>query len=126
MLGSATLMAFIPVTDMVEARRFYETTLGLPVLEETPFALVVDAHGTKVRITPVPDLRPQPFTVAGWEVDDIGATVAELVSRGVEFNRYAGMEQEVDGVWVSPNGDRVAWFGDPDANTLSLTQFARG
>jgi catechol 2,3-dioxygenase-like lactoylglutathione lyase family enzyme len=123
MLGSATLMAFIPVTDMVEARRFYETTLGLPVTDETPFALVVDAHGTKVRITPVPDLRPQPFTIAGWVVPDIGATVAGLVSRGVEFNRYAGMEQGIDGVWVSPNGDRVAWFGDPDGNTLSLTQF---
>jgi catechol 2,3-dioxygenase-like lactoylglutathione lyase family enzyme len=126
MLGSAPLMAFIPVTDIGAARGFYESTLGLRVLDESPFALVVDANGTKVRITPVPDLRPQPFTIAGWEVADIGTTVEELTALGVVFNRYDGMDQRSNGVWASPSGDLVAWFVDPDGNTLSLTQFAPG
>jgi catechol 2,3-dioxygenase-like lactoylglutathione lyase family enzyme len=125
MLGSAPLMAFVPVTDIAAARTFYESILGLRVLDESPFALVVDANGTKVRITPVPDLRPQPFTIAGWEVADIGATVEELAALGVVFNRYDGMRQRANGIWASPNGDLVAWFADPDGNTLSLTQFAR-
>ena len=117
-------MAFIPVTDGARARAFYETTLGLPVIEESPFALVVDANGTTVRITPVPDLRPQPFTIAGWEVADIDETIEKLVARGVKFNRYDGMKQAANGVWTSPSGGLVAWFVDPDGNTLSLTQFA--
>jgi catechol 2,3-dioxygenase-like lactoylglutathione lyase family enzyme len=122
-LGSARLMSFIPVTDIARSRTFYETTLGLSVVDDGPFALVVDANGTMVRITPVPDLQPQPFTIAGWQVGDIEATVDELVARGVTFNRYEGMEQAANGIWASPSGDLVAWFVDPDGNTLSLTQF---
>ena len=61
-------MAFIPVTDVATARSFYESTLGLSMIDDSPFALVVDANGTKVRITPVPDLGPHPFTILGWEV----------------------------------------------------------
>jgi catechol 2,3-dioxygenase-like lactoylglutathione lyase family enzyme len=47
----------------------------------------------------------------------------ELAARGVTFTRYEGMDQDGDGVWTAPGGDRVAWFTDPDGNTLSLTQF---
>ena len=36
------------------------------------------------------------------------------------------MAQDDSGVWTTPNGDRVAWFKDPDGNTLSLTQSAPG
>jgi catechol 2,3-dioxygenase-like lactoylglutathione lyase family enzyme len=124
MLGNAPVMVFIAVTDIGMAREFYESTLGLSVVEESPFALVVDANGTKLRITPVPELQPQPFTVAGWEVPDIEATVGALAARGVRFNRYDSMDQGPNGVWASPNGDLVAWFVDPDGNTLSLTTFA--
>ena len=123
-LGTSSLIAFIPVSDAGAARAFYESTLGLTVVDDSPFALVVDAHGTEIRVTPVPDLRPQPFTIVGWQVDDIEATVATLTDRGVAFNRYDGMEQTDAGIWRSPSGDRVAWFADPDGNTLSLTQLA--
>jgi hypothetical protein len=30
------------------------------------------------------------------------------------------MDQDEDGVWTAPNGAQVAWFKDPDGNTLSL------
>jgi predicted enzyme related to lactoylglutathione lyase len=33
------------------------------------------------------------------------------------------LDQDGHGVWATPGGDRVAWFTDPDGNTLSLTQF---
>ncbi len=54
---------------------------------------------------------------------DIAATVAALTAKGVRFNRYPGMDQDAGGIWTAPSGDRVAWFTDPDGNTLSLTQF---
>ena len=57
-------------------------------------------------------------------MDDIAATVRDLSAKGVSFTRYDGMGQDETGVWTTPGGDKVAWFTDPDGNTLSLTQFA--
>jgi hypothetical protein len=78
-----------------------------------------------VRLTKVENHQPQPFTIAGWAVADIGATIDDLVGRGVRFIRYEQMDQDHRGVWTTPAGDQVAWFKDPDGNTLSLTQFAQ-
>jgi catechol 2,3-dioxygenase-like lactoylglutathione lyase family enzyme len=123
-LAQAGYIGFIPVRDPAEARRFYGQVLGLPIVEDTPFAVVVDASGTPLRLTPVPDFVVQPFTIAGWAVPDIASAVAALIDRGVQFNRYDGIEQDELGIWTAPGGDRVAWFGDPDGNVLSLTTFA--
>ena len=49
-------------------------------------------------------------------------TIAELRSRGVEPLRYEGLEQDEGGAWTAPGGSRIAWFADPDGNTLSLQQ----
>jgi len=124
-LGDAPVMAFIPVRDLAAARAFYGGTLGLPVTDENPFAVVLNAGGTVLRLIEVADLRPQPFTVAGWVVPDIVAAVDALAGRGVTFIRYEGMDhQDERGIWTTPGGDRVAWFKDPDGNTLSLTSFS--
>ena len=123
-LADTPFIGFIPVRDLAAARAFYEGTLGLRVVDDTPFALVLDAGGTMLRVTPVPGLAARDFTVAGWNVPDIGATVRALVSRRVRFARYDGMTQDELGIWTAPSGDQVAWFTDPDGNNLSLTTFA--
>lgn len=125
MLGRAPFVAFIPVRDLVVARRFYEETLGLRVTGETRYAIVLTAGGTRVRLTQVDDLHSQPFTIAGWEVPDIAAAVGAPAARGIAFVRDDGMSQDADGVCVTPGGDFVAWFMDPDGNTLSLTSSRR-
>ena len=51
------------------------------------------------------------------------AAVRELTGAGVSFLRYDGLNQDAQGVWTTPGGDKVAWFHDPDGNVLSLTQF---
>jgi catechol 2,3-dioxygenase-like lactoylglutathione lyase family enzyme len=122
MLGSSDLVAFVATTDLDRARAFYAGTLGLSVVEESPFACVFDAHGTTLRVTPVGEIRAAPYTVLGWTVDDIAATVKALGVAGVSFERFAGMDQDDRGVWTTPNGARVAWFTDPDGNVLSVTQ----
>jgi predicted enzyme related to lactoylglutathione lyase len=66
------------------------------------------------------ELSPQPFTIFGWQVDDLDATLAALAERGIEFLRYDGMGQDDRGVWTAPGGTRIAWFNDPDGNNLSL------
>ena len=123
MLTSAPAIAFVPSTDLDRSRRFFADVLGLPVVELTAFALVLRAGPTMLRVTKVDDLRVQPFTVFGWQVSDIDGAVADLTGRGVTFLRYDGLAQDGHGVWATPGGDRVAWFTDPDGNTLSLTEF---
>ena len=120
-LANSTFVGFIPVHDLVAARRFYVDILGLAPKEESPFALVVDAGGSPLRLTPVGELQAQPFTIAGWEVPDISSEVDRLIAAGVSFNRYDGMDQDERGIWAAPGGDLVAWFPDPDGNTLSLS-----
>jgi catechol 2,3-dioxygenase-like lactoylglutathione lyase family enzyme len=124
MLADSPFIGFIPVHDLPAARAFYSGTLGLRVVGETPFALVLDAGGTMLRVIPVPEPPALPFTIAGWKVPDITAAVRALADRGVPFARYDGMAQDDLGIWTAPSGDRVAWFTDPDGNTLSLTTFA--
>ena len=122
MLASAALVAFAPTLDLATAEAFYGTVLELPVIDRNPFAVVFDAHGTWLRVTRVESLAPAPFTVLGWQVDDIATTIAGLRERGVVFNRYDGFEQNEDGVWAAPSGTKVAWFDDPAGNNLSLEQ----
>jgi len=115
-------MAFLATRDSARARRFYADVLGLRLVSDDPYALVFDAAGTVLRVQKVDELEPRPFTVLGWRVANIEATVDALVARGVRFERYHGMDQDARGVWRTPGGARVAWFKDPDGNTLSLTQ----
>jgi catechol 2,3-dioxygenase-like lactoylglutathione lyase family enzyme len=126
-LGRSELVAFAPTTDAARARAFYEGVLGLRLVsDEKPFAIVFDANGTMIRVTTVPELKPQLFTILGWRVADIEATVDRLAAQGVEFQRYKGMnDSDPRGIWNSPSGARVAWFKDPDGNVLSLTEFAK-
>ena len=121
-LGSASIVAFVPTTDVARARDFYRGVLGLTVEETNDFACVLRGGGTMLRVTTVDSFTPHPFTVLGWAVDNIAATMAELTAAGVTFNRYDGMGQDEHGVWTAPSGARIAWFPDPDGNVLSLTQ----
>ncbi len=124
-LGGSKIMAFVHITDWARARAFYEDVLGLRLVEEEkPFALVFDANGIMLRVTPGGEHKPAPGTVLGWAVDDIAASVELLTAAGVEFLRYPGLNDSGPlPIWTSPSGARVAWFHDPDGNVLSLTQF---
>jgi catechol 2,3-dioxygenase-like lactoylglutathione lyase family enzyme len=122
MLTHSRLIAFVPTKDAARARHFYEDVLGLGFVSDDSFAIVMDANGTMIRIARVEDFTPFPFTILGWQVDDIHKAIAELTSKGVQFTRYAYFEQSGDGVWTAPGGTQIAWFTDPDGNTLSISQ----
>jgi len=121
-LRSENIVAFAATTSASKARRFYRDTLGLRLIDDGPFALVFDAKGTKLRVQLVDKVVPAGYTVVGWQVKDIDKTVKALKKKRVKFNRYPGMDQDKLGIWQSPSGARIAWFSDPDGNTLSLTE----
>jgi len=116
-------MAFVATANADRAKRFYRDVLGLRLLEDTPFALVFDAAGTQLRIQKVQELKPHQFTALGWKVPDIGSAIVALRQHGITFERFSFLQQDDRGIWTTPDGSQVAWFKDPDGNTLSLTQF---
>ncbi len=121
-LGNQQLKAFVPTINTPAAKTFYRDILGLTLLSEDQFALEFDANGILFRVITVQEFNPYPFTVLGWNVDDIKRVIGELNEKGVFCEKYSFMPQDEAGVWNSPSGAMVAWFKDPDGNVLSLTQ----
>ncbi|WP_213805344.1 VOC family protein [Granulicella sp. dw_53] len=122
MLSNAPLITFIPTKDATLARSFYQNTLGLHFISDDEFAIVMEAAGTMLRIVRVGDFTPAPFTILGWQVDDIEATAIEMAAKDIHLCRYPHLQQSPIGVWTAPGGAKVAWFNDPDGNTLSISQ----
>ena len=122
MLDTSRLVCFVATADADRARAFYQGKLGLALVQDSGYALVFDAGGTQLRVQRVDAVAPHPYTALGWEVDDLAATVRALVASGVAMTRIPGLPLDVDGIWDTPDGSRVAWLHDPDGNTVSLSQ----
>jgi catechol 2,3-dioxygenase-like lactoylglutathione lyase family enzyme len=122
MLADMPIVAFVATARPDEARTFYRDGLGLRLVGEDDFALVFDAGGTALRVTKVEHLQPAGYTVLGWLVEDLAAAIGDLTARGVTFEHFDFLPQDAGGIWTAPDGAQIAWFKDPDRNTLSLTQ----
>lgn len=118
------LFTFVPVADGDRAKAFYQGVLGLELLEDSPFAVVFRTPGGTLRLARTPDFQPQPFSLIGWVVSDLGTEMANLATQGIQFERFEGLPQDDAGAWTVPDGTRICWFRDPDGNLLSLTQEA--
>jgi catechol 2,3-dioxygenase-like lactoylglutathione lyase family enzyme len=119
------LIAFIPTRNGDAARAFYEAKVGLRFISEDQFAVVFQSGVNIVRLARTGSFTPAPFTILGWESADIEQDVREMSARGVTFERYDYMgAQDELGIWTAPGGAKVAWFKDPDGNTLSISQHA--
>ena len=119
-IDAAKQVAFVGVSDLEAAERFYGDVLGLKLVDARPFALVYDKPASQLSITAVAKVRAAPYTVLGWVVADLEGEIDRLAAAGVTFNRYDGMAQDNRGIWTAPDSARVAWFRDPDGNNLSL------
>ena len=122
MLASSKVIGFVPTKDAQKARAFYGGKLGFRFVSDDPFALVMKAGETMIRIAKAQDFTPAPYTVLGWEVRDIEAVVRWLQERGVAFEKYPFVQDQELGIWTATGGNKVAWFKDPDGNVLSVSQ----
>jgi catechol 2,3-dioxygenase-like lactoylglutathione lyase family enzyme len=123
MLNKSNVVTFVATSNPDSAKSFYQQTLGLRLVTDDAFAIVFDANGIMLRVQKVQEHTPPNYTVLGWDVGDIQASVKDLLSKGVTCEQYQWLEQDESGVWRSPSGGKIAWFKDPDGNILSLTQF---
>jgi catechol 2,3-dioxygenase-like lactoylglutathione lyase family enzyme len=122
MLTTGKMVGFVLTKDYEQARAFYEGKLGFDFVRHDQFALVVRAGENMIRIVRMPDFAPLRSTVLGWEVGDVEAAVEWLSGRGVETEKYPWVQDKEHGIWTTPDGNKVAWFKDPDGNVLSVSQ----
>ena len=128
MLENSRAYSGFAVKDVDEAREFYGETLGLKVsiLDSDNGLMELDLAGDRPTLVYAsPDSTPASYTILNFPVHDIDEAVDELASRGVNFERYEGFEQDEKGVArgiSSGRGPDIAWFKDPSGNVLSVLQ----
>ena len=124
MLQSNPMYAYIPAKDIARARRFYEQKVGFKPSKELNGGVVYEfGEHTACFLYPTPNAGTSQASQAFWEVDDIEREVAELRSRGVEFEEYdvPGGRKSPSGV-VTAGGAKAAWFKDSEGNIMALIE----
>jgi len=122
MFADTKAFSAFAVDDLARARKFYGETLGIQVSEQHGLLTLNLAGGHDVRVYPKPDNTPATYTVLMFRVGDIGATVGELTKRGVQFERYDGMDQDEQGITQGGGPFLAAWVKDPAGNILEVLQ----
>ena len=120
----------LPAQELERARRWYREKLGLDPVEERPGGLRYKCGSTFFVVFQSTSRASGESTQMAWEVDDIEAVVADLKSRGVEFEDVdlPGMKTvnsiaDFDGNYPSKGrGERGAWFRDSEGNLLGIGQ----
>jgi catechol 2,3-dioxygenase-like lactoylglutathione lyase family enzyme len=128
-LGGYRVVASLAVSDMDEARAFYEGKLGLIVGTDSGDNVAYRCgEGTSIHVYLSPDSAGKSTaTLVGWYVDDAERVVDELVTTGVSFEHYdeGPIVTDKKGIATFEGGAKVAYFKDPDGNTLSVAQALR-
>ena len=126
MLTNAKVHPTLPAVDVERAKKFYQETLGLKVLQEdpSPGALLQAGEGSTIYIYQRGATKAD-HTVAGFSVKDVEATVKELKAKGVVFEDvdFLGLKT-IEGIvtMTLPSGEfKGAWFKDTEGNTLAVT-----
>jgi catechol 2,3-dioxygenase-like lactoylglutathione lyase family enzyme len=118
----ARAFASYAVPDVDAVRAFYAETLGLRTsVNEWGVLVLAIEESHDVMIYPKPDHAPATFTVLNFPVEDIDRAVDALAERGVEFERYEGLDHDERGI-VRGAGPTIAWFCDPAGNILSVVE----
>jgi catechol 2,3-dioxygenase-like lactoylglutathione lyase family enzyme len=118
-----TMHATVAVTDLDRAKEFYGGTLGLSTKEERSDGVVYESGGTWMLVYPSQFAATNQATSMTFEVADVDPVVDELVGRGITFEQYdfPGLKTDERGV-AEIQGERGAWFKDPDGNILAVGQ----
>ncbi len=123
MLGSSTIVGFIPTTNADRSRKFFVETLGLTFVADEEYGVVLTSGANTIRLVKLEKHEPSEFAILGWETTNIEKTVREMTAAGVTIERYDFIEQDDLGIWSAPDRiAKVAWFKDPDGNVLSVSQ----
>jgi catechol 2,3-dioxygenase-like lactoylglutathione lyase family enzyme len=121
MFANSRAFSGFAVSDLPAARQFYGGTLGIRTSERHGLLTLHLAGDRDTLVYPRPDHTPATYTILNFPVEDIDEAVDELTARGVQFERYEGIEQDEKGI-NRAGGPYIAWFKDPAGNVLSVLQ----
>ncbi|MET3448989.1 VOC family protein [Ralstonia sp. 1138] len=131
MLKDSDVSTRLPAQDLMRARQFYSSKLGLEPVEERPGGLRYKCGNGYFTLFQSAGSASGLHTQMGWEVSDIEATVRELRQRGVTFEEYdfPGLKTvngiaRIEGNYPSKAGagEKGAWFRDSEGNLLGIGQ----
>ena len=125
-LSEYKVAAAVAGSDLDRAREFYEGKLGLSVsIDSGNNVQYKCGEGSVMHVYLSPEhAGKSTATLAGWGVDDVERVLEELTSRGVTFEHYdeGPIITDERGIATFEGGAKVAYFKDPDGNTLSIAQ----
>lgn len=123
MLEGKNAMATVAVKDLAAAKRFYEGTLGLKLVDgrQEPGTLTYRAGSATLLVYTSQYAGTNQATAVTWIVGaELEGLVQALKTKGVVFEHY-------DFPGITRTGDvhvaghlRNAWFKDPDGNIHAL------
>lgn len=123
MLQKSPIYAYIPVKDLVRARKFYEEKLGFAAARVQEGGVHYEcANGTAFFMYPSESAGTNKASQAFWTVKDLRAEMTELRAKGVVFEEYDSPHfKTVDGI-ATGGGAMSAWFKDTEGNILAIAQ----
>ena len=113
------------VDDLAKAKHFYGKTLGLDLQETMEGITIMLPQGAQAFAYQKEGHEPATYTMLNLVVSDITAATNELTAKGVAFEQYDGMHQDVNGIaWGKKHGmgPNIAWFKDPAGNILAVLE----
>jgi predicted enzyme related to lactoylglutathione lyase len=122
MLKASPIFAYIPVSDVSRARKFYEETVGLNPKEAFGGGVIYECGATEVFLYPTTNAGTSKASQAFWQVANVEAEVAELKARGVKFEEYDFPGVTMKNCIATGGGAKTAWFKDPEGNILAISQ----
>lgn len=121
MLGDNNSHADIATKDINKARHFYGDELGLKeVKREENGDTFYQSGASFIKIYQSDSAGTNQATYMSWGVDDVGSTVDELKSKGINFEHYVMPGVNLEGDVHVIGRERAAWFKDPDGNILCV------
>ncbi len=125
MLSTAPLRAYIPVSNLQRARKFYEETLGLKPGEQYGGGVIYRCGETEAFLYLTPNAGTSKASQAFWQVADVEAEVAELKAGGVVFEEYDMPGIKMQNSIATGGGAKTAWFKDTEGNIMAVSQRLR-
>lgn len=123
MKGLIGSFASMSVDDIAAAKDFYINKLGLGLepIDMPDMLMLQCGAGSRCMVYQKDTHQPATHTVLNLSVEDIEATIDDLVAQGVTLNHDEGTDQK----GIMTIGDtKMAWFNDPAGNFISLIQHA--
>jgi catechol 2,3-dioxygenase-like lactoylglutathione lyase family enzyme len=123
MLSTSQIVAYVPVSDLDRARKFYEEILGFRPIDSNDVGVMYESgKGSRFFAYRSAGAGTNQASTAFWDVPNLEAEMAELKKRGIVFEEYDSPGfKTVNGI-ATGGGAKTAWFKDSEGNILAVSQ----